>query len=338
MQQTASLITPDIDLDAPGIRSGALRLPYSHDRSAYGFIPIPVTVAKNGDGPTVLLTGGNHGDEYEGPIALRRLIARLDLSRINGRLIIIPALNAPAYLAGSRTSPIDKGNLNRLFPGKRNGTPTEMIAHYVESVLFPMCDYVFDAHSGGKSLDYIPVLFLGTGGEGADMAHLEELAALFAADHQLVMDMLGEDRTIGAAAARNKVHFLTGEFGGAGSVNIDGVATLDNGLRSLLDGLGVLRDEAIRDWRARRPPAKRYRMSGARDYIFASRPGMFEPAFRLGEMVEDGQLAGRIHDVDDPTATPVEIRFRASGLAACIRTHSLVEAGDCLGHLIEPVD
>lgn len=338
MEQPVSLISSDIDLEAEGVRSGALRLPYSHDRSAYGFIPIPVTVARKGDGPTVLLTGGNHGDEYEGPIVLRRIIAGLDLSRLNGRLIIIPALNAPAFLAGSRTSPIDKGNLNRLFPGKRNGTPTEMIAHYVESVLFPMADYVFDAHSGGKSLDYLPVLFLGTGGEGADMAHLEELAALFSPDHYLVMDMLGEDRTIGAAASRSKAHFLTGEFGGAGSVNLAGVEALEKGLRSVLDGIGVLRDEAIRDWRRARPAPKRHRMSGARDYVFAPRPGMFEPAFRLGDTVAQGALAGRIHDLTDPTAAPVEVFFAASGLAVCIRTHALVEAGDCLGHIVEPDD
>ena len=70
----------------------------------------------------VLLTGGVHGDEYEGPIALAKLIRALDLSKLSGRLIVVPAVNYPAFLAGTRTSPIDGVNLNRTFPGRRDGT------------------------------------------------------------------------------------------------------------------------------------------------------------------------------------------------------------------------
>src|SRR3546814_5456059 len=73
-------------------------------------------------------------------------------------LIVIPGLNFPALLNGSRTSPIDKGNLNRVFPGKRNGSLTEMIAHYVDTVLFPMADFVFDIHAGGLSTNYLPTV------------------------------------------------------------------------------------------------------------------------------------------------------------------------------------
>ena len=66
----ASPIVPNVDFDREGIQHGHLRLPYSRDDSAWGSVMIPIAVVKNGDGPTALLTGGNHGDEYEGPIAL----------------------------------------------------------------------------------------------------------------------------------------------------------------------------------------------------------------------------------------------------------------------------
>jgi hypothetical protein len=59
------------------VHHGFLRLPYSRDDSAWGSVMIPITVVKNGDGPTALLTGANHGDEYEGPIALQELTATL---------------------------------------------------------------------------------------------------------------------------------------------------------------------------------------------------------------------------------------------------------------------
>ena len=56
---------------------------------------IPVTVIRRGEGPTVLFTGGNHGDEYEGPIALSKLAATLKAGDMNGRVIIVPFMNFP---------------------------------------------------------------------------------------------------------------------------------------------------------------------------------------------------------------------------------------------------
>lgn len=68
-----SLITSEVDFDADGKQTGFLRLPHSVHRSAYGWIPIPIVMIKNGDGPTALLISGNHGDEYEGQVALTKL-------------------------------------------------------------------------------------------------------------------------------------------------------------------------------------------------------------------------------------------------------------------------
>ncbi|MCK5748480.1 MAG: succinylglutamate desuccinylase/aspartoacylase family protein, partial [Oricola sp.] len=70
-------IVPTIPLDENGAHHGHLRLPWSRDDSAWGSVMIPITVIKNGDGPTALLTGANHGDEYEGPVALQELAATL---------------------------------------------------------------------------------------------------------------------------------------------------------------------------------------------------------------------------------------------------------------------
>ena len=105
-------ISPTIPFDQDGIHHGFLRLPYSRDDSAWGSIMIPLTVIRNGDGPTALLTGANHGDEYEGPVALQELAVTLQPQDISGRVIIVPAFNYPAFRAGLRTSPIDKGNMN----------------------------------------------------------------------------------------------------------------------------------------------------------------------------------------------------------------------------------
>ena len=145
-----------VDFERDGKQVAHLQLPHSSNLSAYGWIGIPICVVKNGRGPTLYLGAGNHGDEYEGQITLARLIRELDPGGIQGRLIILPAANLPAALAGQRCSPIDDGNLNRSFPGDPDGPPTAAIAHFIESVLLPMCDTALDLHSGGKTLDYLP--------------------------------------------------------------------------------------------------------------------------------------------------------------------------------------
>ena len=82
---SASFATAFRDFDRDGKQHGFIRLPYSVHRSAYGWIPIPVACIKNGDGPRVLLMAGNHGDEYEGQVALGKLIRSLEAEEVCGR-------------------------------------------------------------------------------------------------------------------------------------------------------------------------------------------------------------------------------------------------------------
>lgn len=325
-----SLISTDIDYDREGFQTGTLRIPYSHDRSAYGHIPTPVAVLKRGEGPTVLLTGGNHGDEYEGPVALMKLLQRMPAMHIEGRLIVIPALNFPALLNGSRTSPIDRGNLNRMFPGDRNGSLTAMIAHYVDTELFPRADIVFDLHAGGASFDHMPTLLAALPGNAGRHAEYIRLVDAFAAPHTMVMDLLGEDRTYGAAAERHGTLFLCGEFGGGAACNVDGVKIVEDGLRRFLQAAGLTRDDPRAEVA---PPTTLLRVDGARHYLFAPRHGVFEPCFRRGDTVAAGQLAGRLFDPHAPWEAPRELHFAGDGMVVCARTFARVEPGDCIALL-----
>lgn len=326
----ASLVTTDIDFKRTGFQSGTLRVPYSHDKSGYGGIMIPIAMLNQGDGSTVLLTGGNHGDEYEGPIALMKLLQRLPQMQINGRLIVIPALNFPAFMNGSRTSPIDKGNLNRVFPGQRNGTPTEMIAHYVNQELFPLADFVFDIHAGGGSTNYLPTLMVVPPEKPIQRERYKRLVDAFAAPNVMIMDMLGEDRTYGAAIQRHDALFFCGEFGGFASCNVHGLEVVETGLQRLLHALGLTEEKGpAPSW----PNGRLLQVEGAAHYVFATAPGVFEPAFKLGDEVKAGQLAGRIYDPHAPWKEPVTLHFKGNGLVICVRTFAGVEPGDCLVHL-----
>src|SRR3546814_14621900 len=106
------------DRDAEGRSFGALGVPHSRNDSAWGSIRIPVAGIRNGDGPTALLVAGNHGDEYEGQIALRDLARTLEPAAVTGTVIVVPGLNFPAVRAAVRCSPVDGGNMNRSFPGR----------------------------------------------------------------------------------------------------------------------------------------------------------------------------------------------------------------------------
>ncbi|MCW1247334.1 succinylglutamate desuccinylase/aspartoacylase family protein, partial [Pseudomonas sp. SAICEU22] len=103
-------ISATVDFSREGVQHGFLKLPYSRDDSAWGAVMIPITVIQRGSGPTALLSGGNHGDEYEGPVALSKLAQQLTAEEVSGRVIVVPFMNTPAFHAGRRTSPIDKGN------------------------------------------------------------------------------------------------------------------------------------------------------------------------------------------------------------------------------------
>jgi N2-acetyl-L-2,4-diaminobutanoate deacetylase len=104
-----------IDLDKQGKQIGFLMIPHSPHDDAWGVTRVPLAVISNGAGPTVVLEGGNHGDEYEGPITICELIRELDPGEIRGRLILMPANNVHAVIAGQRTSPVDGLNFNRTF-------------------------------------------------------------------------------------------------------------------------------------------------------------------------------------------------------------------------------
>jgi predicted deacylase len=288
-------------------------------------------VARGGAGPTILLTGANHGDEYEGSVALMRLMREISPDRLNGRLIIIPGLNFPAFLNGTRTSPIDKGNLNRVFPGKRNGTPTEMIAHYIESELMPRADCALDFHAGGSTMNYLPMLFVVTPTDEIAREKTERMIEAFAAPRVLNMGALESDQMIGSAARRHGAFFMTGEFGGGGTVSLDGLAIVERGIRGVLKALGVMVGPPLSA-----PPSsiKRYTFR-PEHYVFAPIPGIFEPACRLGDEVRVGQLAGLIYDPYRPWLPPEQVAFNAEGLTVMQRTYARVDAGDCLAHLCE---
>jgi len=325
-------ITPTIPLDEDGAHHGFLRLPYSRDDSAWGSVMIPISVIRRGDGPTVLFAGGNHGDEYEGPVALQNLAATLDPASITGRVIILPAFNYPALRTATRTSPIDGGNLNRCCPGRPDGTVTEKIAHYVCTELVPMADLVLDFHSGGKTLDFIPFA----------AAHILEckeqeaacMAAMRAFNAPYSMQMLEIDSAgmfDAEVEAQGKV-FVTTELGGGGTATARSIAIAKKGARNLLIHVGILAGPP------EIAPSIELDMPDSDCFMFAEHDGLIEPAAGLGDHVREGMELAKIWPTDRTGLPAVSYAAKRDGILAARHFPGLVKAGDCMAVVAEILD
>ena len=319
----ATSISTELDFNRMGRQIGALKLAHSDDRYCFGVIPIPIATIANGEGPTLLLTAGNHGDEYEGQVVLRRLIQELDPSTIRGRVIIIPALNYPAVQAQARVSPLDGANLNRSFPGSPDASPTQAIAHYVGTVIMPMCDAGIDFHSGGKSAEYLPSAFLSTHPDQALTSQMLDMIDAFGAPHTLILDGTAIPSSLDVYAQnQHGIPLICTEAGGQGSVNPAIVRMKTRGIYRVLKHLGMIDDHQ----HLTEPEQTRYMsMAGSGCFMEAPIAGLFEPCCQLGEQVKAGQPAGCIYALDEPERPAVEITFEYDGLIVGRRVSTVVE-------------
>jgi predicted deacylase len=337
---TNSFVSTDIDYERDGKQVSVLRLPYSHNGSAWGIIPIPAAVIKNGKGPTVLLTAGIHGDEYEGQITLSNLIRVLEPSHIAGRVIIIPAVNYPAAIAGARVSPIDNINLNRTFPGTFDGSPTSQIAHYVSSVLLPMTDAMMDLHSGGSSMDVIPTGIMYRAKTPELMAKVVGAARVWGCPITMVMDDLGETRTVDGLCRDLGIVKLGTELSGGGGASPEALAIAETGIWNLLRYFGVLAAEppAPRRLLTRNIGTRLMEITGPEAHVYASRRCLFEPNFALGDEVRVGEIAGWQHDLDAVDSPPAPLTFGKSGMVSCCNARGRVYPGDLVAVVVSDVD
>jgi len=326
----SSPISATIDFERDGLQHGFLRLPHSHDTSAWGSVMIPITVAKGGEGPTVLLTGANHGDEYEGPIALFDLANRLNPAELSGRVIVVPAMNYPAFGAAKRTSPIDGGNMNRVFPGRPDGGVTEKIADYFQRCLLPMADFVLDIHSGGKTLQFLP---FAAAHVHEDESQRDRCVAAMQAFNAPFSVMLLEIDNVGmydtAAEELGKI-FVSTELGGGGSATARTASIAKRGVDNLLKHAGVVSGEL--DLK----PSVPLDMPSADCYVTSETSGLVEYLIDLGHEVRQGEVIARVFDVERTGAAPAEYEARLDGVFVGRHFPGLIAMGDIVAVVAVP--
>lgn len=314
-----------VDFDTPGRRDYAVR--FEHPTTwAYYLVPVTVFVGHDAaPGRGLVAIGSTHGNEYEGPIAIKTVLAELNISAVAGRIVLIPVLNASAFRAGTRDTPEDGGNLNRAFPGDAAGALTQRLAHFVSARVFPNVHLVLDLHAGGRVARF-PIL-----ASFHRVPDAEQARAMEAAARGFGTPFLGyyQDATPGlltSCAERLGKIAVGGEFGWGEAVNAEGVAMARRGILAAALRHGL--------WRGTLPPAlcapDRQILCDASDlgcYVLAPRGGVFEPTVACGQRVGEGQTIARLHDFDAVDAPALDLRAPHEGYIQSQAWGARVERG-----------
>jgi N-alpha-acetyl-L-2,4-diaminobutyrate deacetylase len=323
-----------IDFDKQGRQIGFVMFPHSPHDDAWGVTRVPIAIIANGAGPTIIIEGGNHGDEHEGPIVIGELARDLDPGSIQGRLILMPANNVHAVIESRRTSPVDGLNFNRTFPGDHAGTITQQISAYVTDHIFPMGEAFLDLHSGGSSLDFIASAIIEPTKDEALAKRNATAARAFDAPCTVVVPNHGDQRTATAAACNAGLVTVGTELCGAGRVSSEALEVCRRGVRNVLAHLGLLEGASYPSGNPERPILE---LRGASAYVYAPSEGVLETFHALGSKVRAGEPAGRIHRVWEPAHPPETIVYGCDGILFAKRQPGRVKPGNCCIAVASPV-
>jgi len=324
-----SPIHASVDFGRAGVQHGHLYIPYSYNLAGWANLMVPVTVISRGAGPTALVLAGNHGDEYPGQVAILKLCRELQLDDVLGRVILVPCLTVPASKAMTRLSPLDGKNFNRCFPGRPDGTVSEVLAHYVSSVLFPLADIVVDIHTGGRSMDFVPCAHMH---RVPDLNQRRQMiAGTEAWNSQLAFlyaDIAGAGLLPVEAERQGKI-VITTEMGGGEVVSSAVHRLTQSGLANVLRHFRVLAGPVISREEAGVGPVRWVQALDREDYRFAPESGICEIVAELGADLAPGEVAGLIHFLERPDREPVPVVAPRGGVLIGTRGPSVIAQGDC---------
>ncbi|MCB9152104.1 MAG: succinylglutamate desuccinylase/aspartoacylase family protein [Caldilineaceae bacterium] len=299
---------------APGVRWQGWWQPDDAELTA-----LPVLAARGlHDGPTVLVTGAVHGDEYEGPAAIHHLFQTVDLSQLHGRVMGLPIVNVAAYHARARVTPADGMDLNRTFPGVADpqASLSRRLAHAIFSNFVQMCDVLIDLHSGGAKLVHLPLVGWYVGDNRA-----EQMARAF---HPALHPWLipAQAGVLSYEAHRAGKAAIGAEWGGGARLDNAGVAAYAAGIRRLLHSLHQPTQASC---------ASNTAACIAGSYQEVAQGGLFVAAVELGARVQAGDLLGTLYD--ELGATVAQVTAARAGLVAALAHNALLHPGDRVAYV-----
>lgn len=320
-----------IDISVDGKQHGFLSLPCVSARSALGTVQIPVCVIRNGDGPTVTLLAGSRGDEFDGQVALHRLIESIQIDDINGCLIIAPTMNPIAIAAQSRNTPIDGKDLDLCFPGNTEGTITEQMAAHIFNTIIEPASLVVEIQSGGASASFTSLAAVHFNTDNAALQQsTEQNMIAFGAPYSTRLLPANEGSLATNVQNRDK-EFVAVRLGGGGSVSANCIDIAHIGCRNVLVHIGMLEQELV--LRATRM----LEVGSQENYAIAPCAGLLEMCKNAGDEVYMGSPVARIIQPGNTGSKPVVIKADRNGILMAHHHAGLVEQGDCVAIVADEV-
>lgn len=309
--------------DFPPLTRHRLRMPV--DRQTSAFVPVEVLTGKHHH-PCLALVAGVHGDEYDGMLALQEITRELDPSQLEGSLIIIPVANPFAFAAAQRRTPQDNTDLNRVFPGKADGSLTEQLAELLCQRLLRQADAIFTLHGAGSSGVLSPwVEFLNMPSTAGRASYEMARASGFP-------DLIALPRLPGVlltAMTDLGVPLIEGEVGGRGTARREHISFYKERVYAVARHVGVLVEKV--------PPENRFvPRIWTLCPVFAGADGLFLRQVELRQAVRRGELLGTIVDVYGDVLA--RVRAPQDGLVGGYREHLGVRADQQVMTLWCPVD
>ena len=287
-----------------------------HSRNA---VEVPVFIERSKKpGPTVLITAGIHGDEVNGVEIVRQIIAKGINKPKKGTIICIPVINIFGFINMDRDFP-DGRDLNRVFPGSKNGSLASRVAHKLITEIVPYADMILDYHTGGANRFNSPQIRI-----AKNEVVLDELASVFGAP--FVLHSKNVSKSFRNTCYKLGIPILL--FEGGKSFHIDPVVTNTgvNGAKRVLSHLGMLKS----NFKVSKPKKKSIFIEESR-WIRAKHSGMFKASVTVNTQVNKGDVIGNI---TDPYGKFNHfVKADNSGYIFNVNQSPIVYQGDALFHI-----
>src|SRR5688572_22173555 len=286
--------------------SGYLDVPARRDQGAR----IPVSLVRGtSTGPVLALVAGTHGYEYPGISALQRLRQSIDPQTLRGTLILVHIANPPSFYGRTiYTSPADGKNLNRVFPGRPDGSLSERIAHEITTQVIARADFLVDLHAGDGNEALRPYVYMPVTGDAKLDAATRGMALAFGLDHIVIDTGRIQPREatqfVDQTALARGVPAITTETGQLGQNDEHSIALAERGVRNLMRHLGMLDGK----------PEPNPGVVWLKDYQVIPSPvtGVFRATVRDGYAIAEGGLLGELYDPFG--AKVVDVRAPIAGI------------------------
>ena len=312
--------------------AGYIRVPAGPDPSTEIAV-IVVNGAK--PGPTLALVAGAHGTEYASIIALERLAETADPAVLSGTLVIVPLLNVASFLQKvPHINPVDGKNMNRLYPGKADGTQTERVLWAINEQVLKRSDYLIDYHGGDLDENLRRYAYWADTGDNHLDSVSRGMVLAFGLDHIIIQHNRPSDPrptsavTITRQAQNLGKPSIAVEAGHSGTTAAEDVDVLTHGTTNVMRQLKMLPGSVT--------PVAHPIWIGRYTVVASQMDGIFYPLLGPEAYVKEGMTIGYMTDFTGKKIA--DIPSPLTGLIIYIGAVPSMKKGDNIGYIGEVVD